>query len=211
MLTSLQRRILRVTRMVVPDEQLVLAGGAALIEHAVVDRPTRDVDLFAIDADVVDRSVDLIVTALEDDGLRVERVRSMTGFHRLLVADGASATCEVDLGVDARLFDVVHLDVGATLSLDELAADKTLALFGRAEARDFVDVAALLEHGYAWSRLCELAAAKDSGFSIDRLLEALRAFGRLDAAEFPGREGQRELLATSVKDWTLHLADPSAK
>ncbi len=49
------------------------------------------------------------------------------------------------------------------LSLDELAADKVLALFGRAEARDFVDVAALLPR-YGWVRLCDLAAEKDTGF-----------------------------------------------
>jgi hypothetical protein len=44
-----------------------------------------------------------------------------------------------------------------------VAADKTLALFGRAAARDLVDVAALSKQ-YPLERLCELAAEKDPGF-----------------------------------------------
>jgi predicted nucleotidyltransferase component of viral defense system len=43
---------------------------------------------------------------------------------------------------------------------DEVAADKTLALFGRAAARDLVDVAALAER-YTLPQLCELAVASD--------------------------------------------------
>jgi hypothetical protein len=53
------------------------------------------------------------------------------------------------------------------LSLEELAADKLLALFGRAAARDYEDVAALRRH-FSWRVLLELASAKDAGFSVER-------------------------------------------
>ena len=44
---------------------------------------------------------------------------------------------------DARIREAVQLSFGRVLHPDEVAADKTLALFGRAAARDLVDVAAL--------------------------------------------------------------------
>ena len=49
------------------------------------------------------------------------------------------------------------------LSAEELGADKLLALFDRAQARDFVDVAALGDR-LGLERLCELASEKDAGF-----------------------------------------------
>jgi hypothetical protein len=57
---------------------------------------------------------------------------------------------------------------------DEVAADKTLALFGRAAARDLVDVAALSER-YTLQQPCELAAEKDAGFDRRVLADALAA------------------------------------
>jgi hypothetical protein len=67
----------------------------------------------------------------------------------------------------------------ALLSLDELAADKVLALFGRAAARDYQDVTALRRH-FSWTVLLELASEKDARFSIERFLDAIAAFERLD-------------------------------
>jgi hypothetical protein len=66
---------------------------------------------------------------------------------------------------------------------DDLAADKTLALWARARPRDFLDVQALLDR-YGPDRLLELAAAKDSGFTIATFLDALRAIARLGSADW---------------------------
>src|SRR6202035_4835097 len=46
---------------------------------------------------------------------------------------------EVDLGADAMLLPVERGELGPILAGEELAVDKILAVFGRAEARDFVD------------------------------------------------------------------------
>jgi hypothetical protein len=84
---------------------------------------------------------------------------------------------EVDLTADAKIHPVDDGPLGPTLSRDELAADKLLALFDRAQARDFVDVAALVERfGLGW--LCELASEKDSGFSTSMLVDMLGSFHR---------------------------------
>ena len=69
----------------------------------------------------------------------------------------------VEVAHDARIREAVQLSFGRVLHPDEVAADKTLALFGRAAARDLVDVAALSER-YPLEHLCKLAAEKDAGF-----------------------------------------------
>jgi hypothetical protein len=51
--------------------------------------------------------------------------------------------------------------------------DKVLALFGRAEARDLVDLTAV-EPRYGLGRLCRLAAEKDPGLTLKRDAERWR-------------------------------------
>lgn len=79
------------------------------------------------------------------------------------MTDPSGRACKVELARDARIRPSVRREVGAVLHLEEIAADKMLALFGRAAARDFVDVAALLRKLPA-GRLLDLAAEKDPGF-----------------------------------------------
>jgi hypothetical protein len=44
-------------------------------------------------------------------------------------------------------------------------------------------VAALRRH-FSWRVLLELASEKDAGFSVERFLDAIAAFDRLDAVDF---------------------------
>ena len=90
------------------------------------------------------------------------------------------------------------------LSLEELAADKTLALDGRAAARDFQDVAALRRH-FSWTALLELASEKDAGFGVERFLEAIAAFDRLDADDFDTSLAGYERLRTEVAEWPRQI------
>lgn len=78
--------------------------------------------------------------------------------------------------------------------------DKVLAIFGRAEARDFVDLAALVER-YGFADLFRLAAEKDRGFSIDVFCEMLDRFGRLRREEFPIEPAAHERLKTTLVTW----------
>lgn len=87
---------------------------------------------------------------------------------------------------------------GLILADPELAANKTLALFGRAEPRDYIDFEALAQR-FSLSELCDLAASKDGGFTASRLADAL------DYIEHQPREGfdlddaaYRDLVAFSI-------------
>ncbi len=103
-------------------------------------------------------------------------------FARLTVADRDEG-CRIDFAADVRIREPDTEGSTAIVSLEELAARKVLALFGRAAARDFQDVAELRRH-FSWEQLFVLATEKDAGFSRERFLEAVAAFDRLDRDEF---------------------------
>ena len=106
----------------------------------------------------------------------------------------------MDLAADARLFPLEVQSGLPILNSTELAVDKVLAIFGRAEARDFVDLAAVVDqHGL--ESLFRLAVEKDPGFSIDVYSEMLQRFDRLRQDEFGIEASAYQTLATSVRAW----------
>lgn len=113
----------------------------------------------------------------------METITESPGFIRLHIRSTAEETT-IDLCIDARLLPTDSTILGEALSIEELAADKLLALFSRAQARDFIDVAALTERVGGLDRMCELAAAKDAGFSRTVMAEMLGTFARLPRQEF---------------------------
>ena len=81
--------------------------------------------------------------------------------------------------------------VGPTFDPEELAGRKLVALFGRAEARDFADVYVLVER-FGRATLLERAREVDPGFDRIVLAEMLRTLDRfvddeitIDADEVP--------------------------
>ena len=98
----------------------------------------RDLDYFGTRPEQVLELLPVLERDLRDAGLQVDTVRITEGFARLLVTDGEAAT-EVDLASDFRLLPPERTPFGLALAGEELAVDKVLALFDRAEPRDFVD------------------------------------------------------------------------
>lgn len=102
-----------------------------------------------------------------------------------------------------------RMDVGLVLAIDELAADKVLALFTRAQARDLVDVEALRRR-YADTDLLALAREKDRGLDVRVLAQALRVASRRDDFQFEALGAGGAVLATlreSARSWAEQL-DP---
>lgn len=182
MLSNLQERVARIVAELPEARGFVLAGGAALVVHGLTERATNDLDFFTTTPDDIHALRQAIETALAGEGMTVGAVIATGTFVRLKVSDGATET-HVDLAWDARMLPAVDTDLGPVLHEEELAADKVLALFGRGEARDFLDVYGLSQR-LGWPRLLELAEQKDAGFSPERLAESLGRIDRLDQAEF---------------------------
>jgi hypothetical protein len=82
----------------------------------------------------------------------------------------------------------------------ELAANKVLALFDRAEARDFLDLVELTRH-FELPGLLELAAEKDAGFDAAGLLEALSSVDRFTSADFGITATEYEQIRATVASW----------
>jgi hypothetical protein len=176
-----------------------LAGGAALIVRDVIQRGTRDLDFFGPSAVSVNRLFPAADQALRDAGLDVELVIVNDGFVRLMVSDGAERT-QLDLATDARLFPAEQGPGYSMLSTEELAVDKVLAVFGRAEARDFMDLAAL-EVRFDLDHLMELAVQKDRGFTPAPFAESAAQFIRLRREEFSLSDEQYAALDHRVVEW----------
>lgn len=85
---DLQREITRAALRALHRTGFALAGSGAIREHGLVERPTRDVDLFTSDPDVAafDSAVNELVEVLRQGaGLDVEEVRRAERFARLRV------------------------------------------------------------------------------------------------------------------------------
>lgn len=202
MLSPLQEQVAGIIAGLEEAEGFALAGGGALILRGDVRRETRDLDFFGLTGDAVDRLVPAVDRALRDAGLVVHRIQESPGFARLIIESEDDRT-ELDLGADARLFPMEPGRLAPTLTGEELAVDKVLAVFGRAEARDFVDLMAL-EPRYGLDRLCELAAEKDRGFTPALFAEMLARFSRLRQDEFGIDAQHYEQLAHAIVGWREH-------
>ena len=205
MLTPFQERIAAIVAGLDEAEDFALAGGGALIVRGDVDRGTRDLDFFGLTIESVDRLAPAVERALTRVGMEIVTLQSNQGFVRLVASQG-DERCEIDLAADARLFDIDTDPNIPTLTGEELAVDKVLAIFGRAEARDFVDLAAVAPK-YDFERLCQLAAEKDRGFSPHVFGEMLYRFDRLQRREFEIDDDRFRQLGQTVHGWRDRARD----
>ena len=205
MLSPLQERVAEIIAGLEEAKDFALAGGAALIARGDVQRQTRDLDFFGLTAAAVDRLVPAVDRALREAGLVVHHVQENPGFARLVVESEDERT-ELDLAADARLFPAEPGRPAPLLSGEELAVDKVPAAFGRAEARDFVDLLAV-EPRYGLARLCQLAAEKDRGFTPALFAEMLGRFERLRREEFEVDETRYQQLTREVGTWRERALD----
>ena len=161
---------------------VALAGGGALIVTGIVQRPTEDLDFFAPHPQPIAPVLEALEAKLLSEGFRVTRLHSAETFARLQI-ESDSETTRIDFATDYRLMPAVQTEEGAVLAERELAADKTLALFGRAEPRDFLDFQSLAAR-FSLDELCDLAASKDAGFHRKHLAEVLEFIDRRDREVF---------------------------
>jgi len=185
-LNRLQEHIAHTALTLPQARTLALAGGGAMIVHGFTDRATRDVDLFTeVDPDEAIQVAAALREALRREGLEIMPSDRPPRTNRFVVADPAeSSACLVEVFADGgRLRSAVRLDIGPVLHPDDLAADKVLALWARAEIRDYVDVSALLRR-YEAAALLRLAAAKDAGFTPETFADALDAIRRFEPEDW---------------------------
>lgn len=188
----------------------LVAGGAALVASELIARPTEDIDLFtAAPTTSVSAASQALASALGDLGLGVLIVQDGPTFCRLVVSRAGEETL-VDLAVDSPPHDRPTLTVlGPTMAPLELAGRKLLALFGRAEARDFADVYVLAEH-FGTQALIEEAQTLDAGFDLEVLAQMIGTLDRFDDDEIPLDPHRRPLARTFFAEWSDELRQRQA-
>ena len=121
-----------------------VARGVALSVALRSHRLSRDVDLFSDTTEAVARSWDRDRLALESAGFEVAPLRERPGYVEAAIARGTDRLV-MEWARDSafRFFPLVEDDeLGLALHRFDLATNKVLALVGRLEARDWVDVLA---------------------------------------------------------------------
>ncbi|MDP9799390.1 hypothetical protein J2S43_007902 [Catenuloplanes nepalensis] len=162
---------------------LALAGGYAVRAHGIGERPSSDVDLFMDWQRRADfpAAVDLVIAALQQAGFTVVIDAQAETFARVIVTGAGylgGRSDKIEMAADWRSHPPVQLDLGPVLHPDDAVANKMAALYGRAVARDFLDIHATLRSGrYTREQLLRLAVNADPGF--DRIMFA-RALGVAD-------------------------------
>lgn len=204
-LTALQERVAALAAALPEATGFALAGGAAMAAHDMLDRSTRDLDYFAgpDDADAVQRFADAFEQAAKRDGLEVVRSRQAATFVRFEIRDGDDE-CEVDLGIDYRALASVSTRYGPALDLRELGADKVLAIFGRAEPRDFVDLAEVAQR-VPFAELIALAGEKDPGLDLEVLAQFLARVHVMRPESFGLDVAAHQALVEQVDGWRAHV------
>lgn len=187
------------------SQGFLLAGGAALAAQDLTNRPTQDLDFFTGPGrgDVA-TARDGFEQAAQTQGWTVNRVRDGATFCRLVVSGSDSLVVDLALDTPPSRPPTASF-VGPTFDLEELAGRKTLALFDRAEARDFADVHALAER-YGKELLLVRAAEVDLGFDVAIFAQMLRTLNRFDDSELPIAEDKKPSLRAFFASWEKELS-----
>lgn len=143
----------------------------------------------------------------------VEVELSLPGFVRATVRRGEHAT-RVDWAHDSawRFMPLVRDPLGGLLLHPvDLAINKVLALAGRDEPRDFVDILFVHRRVLSLAALAWAAVGKDPGLTPLSILELLKRRGRYRPEDFPRLQLAEPFdLAHAKQVWLAALADAEA-
>lgn len=184
-LTSLQKKIaklLSINRS--PDSHL--AGGAALHFAAQSIRFSNDLDFFHDSVERVSVAFENDNASLRANGYTVTIEMKQPGYIRASVTKGKQST-KIEWAHDSSWRFMPALknpEVGYQLHPIDIAVNKVLALAGRDEARDFLDIIFINEKILHLGPLCWAAVGKDPGFNPQSLLELLRRRGKYRTEDF---------------------------
>lgn len=129
------------------------------------------------------------------------------------VEGGESVLLEWTRDSAYRFFPLVpHEDLGLALHPFDLAANKVLALVGRLEIRDWLDVLTCHERIQPLGYLAWAACGKDPGFSPAAILEQAGRSGRYTQLEMKGLAfaGPSPDLAAAARAWHTMLTQALA-
>lgn len=204
-LTEFQTKVAQLFFSLPASTGFLLAGGGALLAAGLTTRPTEDLDFFG-DRDHVDiaGARDQFEVAVGDRGWQSTRVQNSASFVRLRVTGDDELIVDLAIDTPAGRPPVVSV-VGPIFDPEELAGRKLIALFDRAEARDFADVYTLAQR-FGRTVLLQRAAEVDLGFDRDVLATMMRSLDRFSDGELPVEADDVDALRSYFRDWAEQLS-----
>ena len=142
-------------------------------------------------------------------GWAIRRIHDSDTFCRLMIAGADNLLVDLALDSPPNLPPAASL-AGPTFGLEELAGRKLLALFDRAEARDFADIFVLAKR-YPVDLILESAAQVDAGFDPTILATMLGTLARFDDSDIPVTANVVAELRRFFHDWQQRLLAGSAR
>lgn len=191
------------------SEDSHLAGGAALHFQPNSIRYSQDLDYFHDSEMRVLQAFKLDQALLNKTGYRCETEMNHPGYIRALVSKGIHST-KVEWAYDSswRFMPVIYNDeVGYLLSPVDLAINKLLALAGRDEPRDYLDVHFTHKNILELGPQCWAACGKDPGYNPLSLLELLKRRGKYRLEDFKRLELTIKIDLVELKESWLAMLD----
>jgi len=191
-LTDYQRAVLRLLAANRSPDSYV-AGGTVVNQGDATPRYSNDIDLFHDPAASVVACAAVDIATLEAHRYRVNRLLDGRSFIRAMVERDAFSVL-IDWATDSafRFFPVIaDAEIGYRLHSVDSATNKCLALAGRTEVRDVIDVLTLHDSTLHLGAIVWAACGKDPGFTPDLLLDLIARNARI-TPDLLAREALRE-------------------
>lgn len=207
-LTAFQREVLRLLAGRRTPESHV-AGGAVLNRTEDSPRYSADLDVFHDVADSVLCSAAADADVLAAHGLAVEWLLRQPLLQRAKVGRG-DQELKLEWCHDSafRFFPVqADADFGYCLHPADLATNKLLALAGRSEIRDFLDMLYLHQSYLSLGGLCWAACGKDQGFTPWSLLDHAKRHVKFRQEELESEHLARPLRLAELKETWLQAVE----
>lgn len=210
--TAFQRDICRlIAAHRIESGESYVAGGVALNVLTSAPRLSRDLDLFHDTEKALAATWDADRRLLESRGYRVQVLRERPSFVEATVnREGGSVLMQWTQDSAFRFFPLVqHDDMGLVVHPFDLATNKVLALVGRLEARDWVDVLTCHERIQPLGYLVWAACGKDPGFGPQSILEQAGRSARYSVEEIAALsfDGPPPDPAELSRRWRLYLRE----
>ena len=188
------------------SDGFLIAGGGALLATGLTSRPTRDLDFFGeMGLANVNEAMTQFVAAANSCQWVCVVVQADDSFVRLHVKGTDEVLVDIAIDVGARYPSQTSV-LGPTFNHEELAGRKMLALFDRAEARDFADVFVLANH-FGKELLLVRAAELEASLDFAVFAQMMRTIGRFSDQEIPINQSLVQDLRRFFDSWA-HELDP---
>ena len=165
-------------------EHFYLTGGTALARFYFHHRESLDLDLFTNDQDQDFSQVNqVILSILYNLDIQIASQVITETYIQYIVTNPADISLKVDLVRDIPVhFGNPLIRSGVRVdSIENIGSNKILAVFGRTDAKDFIDLYWILQiGGLRFPDLYQQACQKDLGLSELYLAYALNNIGKIN-------------------------------